>query len=192
MTRLHTTFTSQTPLIMHSARSVNPLDPLNRKLKEQTKVKSKTDETLKLISDLEWELSLYWKEGIGFYIPAENIEKSIIEGARASRKGKDVEKFVTVEEMFCPLKLPSNPTMEKIKNDYSYRDIRSMVVSKRRIMRTRALFENWETSFTLRFDDSKMNIEDIVSALDYAGKYIGICDSRPKYGQYAVKIKEIT
>jgi hypothetical protein len=31
----------------------------------------------------------------------------------------------------------------------------------------------------------------VVNAVEYAGQYVGLCDSRPKYGKFAARITEL-
>jgi hypothetical protein len=192
MAELNVTWKGTTPLLMHSCRGVNPLDPLVKEMKKLTSKRTKTDEDLAAISNIEWELSLYWRDDVGFYIPAENIEATIKGGATANRKGKDVEKYVHVDEPFIPLLIKGKPTKEDVKTDYKYRDVRSVVVNRARVMRTRARFNAWECTFILRYDEDKIDLDDIVNALEHAGKYVGVCDYRQRYGKFTVIAEQVS
>ena len=55
MKSLKVTWKGISPLIMHSCKCVNPLHPIAKELKKYTSKKTKTDEDLTKISDLEWE-----------------------------------------------------------------------------------------------------------------------------------------
>ena len=41
------------------------------------------------------------------------------------------------------------------------------------------------------YDDTKIDIDTIVNAMEYAGSYVGLCDSRPKYGKFTTIIEEV-
>lgn len=41
------------------------------------------------------------------------------------------------------------------------------------------------------YDETKMDLDTITTALEYAGSYVGLCDSRPKYGKFCVIIEEL-
>ncbi len=179
------------PLIMHSCRSVNPLDPLNMEMKKLTAKRKKTEEDTRAISDLEWELSLYWDDTIGLYIPAENIEATVREGAKNAKKGKHIERGFNVLEMLVPLDIGEKVTKEQMRNDYRFRDVRSMRVQQSRVMRTRGRFNMWRCDFTASYDETVLSFGDIVDALEYAGKCVGLCDSRPRYGKFVSKITEL-
>jgi len=179
------------PLIMHSCRGVNPLDPLAIELKKLTSKRVKTEEDLIAISNIEWELSLYWDDTIGLYIPAENIEATVREGAKNAKKGKHIEKGFNVLDMLVPLDIGENLTKEQMMNDYRFRDVRAMRVQQSRVMRTRGRFNMWRCEFHANYDEAVLSFGDIVNALEYAGKYVGLCDSRPRYGKFVSSITEL-
>jgi len=191
MKKLQVAWKGLSPLIMHSCQCVNPLHPISKELKKYTSKRKKTEEDYEIISDLEWEGGLYWKDGMGLYIPAENIEATIRNGAKANKKGKDVEKYVAVETMYAPFSYGENLTKEQLKSDFQYRDVRPMVIQRQRILRTRPRFDIWTTTFDLVYDETKIDIDTLVDAMDYAGKYVGLCDSRPKYGKFTAIINEV-
>lgn len=191
MKTLRVTWKGISPLIMHSCQCVNPLHPIAKELKKYTSKKNKTDEDLTTISDLEWEAGAYWKDGLGLYIPAENVEATIINGAKANKKGKDVQKYVDVVDLYIPLDYGENLSKEELIQNYEYRDTRIMTVMRSKILRTRPRFDQWVIEFNLRYNEEKINIDTIINAMEYAGLYVGLCDSRPKYGKFSVVIKEL-
>lgn len=191
MKTIEVTWKGITPLIMHSCQCVNPLHPIARKLREYTSKRKKTDEDYQIISDLEWEGGLYWKDDIGLYIPAENIEATVRNGGKANKKGKDIEKFFNVQDMYVKLDIGEKYTKESLKNDYQFRDVRQMNVMRAKITRTRPRFDMWKITFIATYDEKFMDLETLVQAIEYAGNFVGLCDSRPKYGKFVAIIKEL-
>jgi hypothetical protein len=191
MKNLKVTWKGTTPLIMHSCQCVNPLHPIARELKKYTSKKNKTEEDLIKISDLEWESGAYWKDGLGLYMPAENVEATIKNGAKANKKGKDIEKYVSVTDLYIPFFYGENLTKEELIANYDYRDTRIMTVQRAKVLRTRPRFDQWSIIFNLMYDDTKIDIDTIVNAMEYAGSYVGLCDSRPKYGKFTTVIEEV-
>lgn len=179
------------PLIMHSCKCVNPLHPITKELKKYTSKRTKTDEDLVKISDLEWESGAYWHDEIGLYIPGENVEATIRNGAKNFKKGKDVEKYISVTEPYIKLFYGEDLTKEELIKNYEYRDTRVMVVNRARVLRTRPRFDQWNITFTLMYDETKIDLDMIVNILEYSGNYIGVCDSRPRYGKFCVTVEEI-
>lgn len=191
MKNLRITWKGLTPLIMHSCQCANPLHPIAKEMKKYTSKRKKTDEDLIKISDLEWEAGAYWKEGLGLYIPAENVEATILNGAKANKKGKDFEKYCAVTDIYIPLDYGENLTKEELISNYKYRDTRMMTVMRSKIARTRPRFDRWKITFNLQYDESKIDLETITLAIENAGLYVGLCDSRPKYGKFTAIIEEL-
>lgn len=191
MKTLRVTWKGVTPLIMHSCQCVNPLHPISIEMKKYTSKRKKTDDDLIKISDLEWEAGAYWKDGLGLYIPAENVEATLINGAKAYKKGKDIEKYCDVVDLYIPFDYGENLTKEQLIANYEYRDTRAMNVQRSKIMRTRPRFDQWRITFNLRYNEEKIDFETINTAMEYAGNYVGLCDSRPKYGKFVSIIEEV-
>lgn len=191
MKNLLITWKGTTPLIMHSCQCVNPLHPISIEMKKYTSKRKKTEEDLMKIADLEWEAGAYWKDGIGLYIPAENVEATIINGAKANRKGSDIEKYCDVTDLYIPFEYGENLTKEELIASYEYRDTRVMTVMRSKILRTRPRFDQWEITFNFRYDEEKIDLATITQAMEYAGAYVGLCDSRPKYGKFVVCVEEL-
>ena len=190
MKTLKVTWKGISPLIMHSCQCVNPLHPIAKELKKYTSKRNKTDEDLEKISDLEWESGAYWKDGMGLYIPGENVEATLRNGGKVNKKGKDIEKYVMVVDPYIKFYYGEELTKEELIKNYEYRDTRVMTVQRAKVFRTRPRFDQWQIIFDLTYDESKIDIETIVNAMEYAGQYVGLCDSRPKYGKF-VSIIEV-
>lgn len=191
MRTLKVTWKGTTPLIMHSCKCVNPLHPISIEMKKYTSKKKKTEDDLIKIADLEWEAGAYWDDKIGLYIPCENIEATIKNGAKPNKKGSDIEKYCNVTELCVPLNYGASLSKEELIKDYNYRDTRPMTVMRAKILRTRPRFNNWQISFNMTYEESKIDVEVIRQAIEYAGAYVGLCDSRPKYGKFVAVIEEI-
>ena len=180
-----------TPLIMHSCKCVNPLHPIAKELKKYTSKKNKTEEDLNIISDLEWKAGAYWDDEIGLYIPGENVEATIQNGAKANKKGKDIQKYVDVKDLYIPFNYGENLTLDELVSKYEYRDTRPMNVQRSKVIRTRPRFDQWNITFTLVYNEDKIDLDTIVNAIEYAGQYVGLCDSRPKYGKFVAIVEEV-
>ena len=191
MKKIKCEFHGISPIILHSCQCVNPLHPLSIEMKKITSIRTKTEEDIVNLSKLEWESGLYYDEKIGVYIPAENVEAAVREGAKARKKGKDIVRGFQCETMMIPLDIGENLTLEQMRDDPRFYDVRSMKVKQSRVMRTRPRFNMWNISFTAMYDENLMNFKDVVDAIEYAGQYVGMCDSRPKYGKFVARVEEI-
>ena len=191
MKRIKCEFHGISPIILHSCQCVNPLHPLSLEMKKITAIRKKTEEDIRKLSDLEWEGGLYWDDEVGVYIPAENIEATIREGAKARKKGKNIVKGFMCEDLKVPLDIKEKLTKEQMREDMRFRDVRAMKVQQARVMRTRPRFNTWNLTFEASYDENMLDFKDVVDAIEYSGQYVGLCDSRPKYGKFVAKITEL-
>ena len=171
---------------MKSCQCVTPLHPISLAKKPISSKRTKTEEDLQKLSDLEWEGALYWDDEVGVYIPDENIEATIRNGAKMFRKGSDIAKYFNVVTMNNPLDYGENLTKEQLMADMKYRDVSPVNVKMAKILRTRPRFNMWQVSFEAIYDESKIDLETIIMAMEQAGSYVGLCDHRPKYGKFVV------
>lgn len=190
MLNLKVRLTGKTPLLMHSDRGANPLNPDVKKLKEITSKKKKTDEDHENIAEMEWYLALYFDEELGPYIPSMNIRASLVGGAKFNRLGAGVQRslLVTTERTALEYKGPrSGPAMYASGN---FIDTRSVVIGGKRVMRNRPVFNNWSLLFEMLYDENQLEERDLMLAFENAGKMIGIGDFRPQkgglFGRYEV------
>jgi hypothetical protein len=191
MKNLQVTWKGISPLIMHSCQCVNPLHPISREMKKYTSKRNKTEEDLMKIADLQWEAGAYWEDGLGLYIPAENVEATLRNGGKVNKKGTDIQKYVDVTDLYIPFNYGEDLTKEQLIKSYEYRDTRIMVISRNRVPVTRPRFDQWNITFNLRYNEEKIDLDTIINAMEYSGQYIGLCDSRPKYGRFVVTIEKL-
>ena len=179
------------PIILHSCQCANPLHPLSLAMKKITSKRNKTEEDLIKLSDLEWEGGLYWNDDIGVCFPGENIEAAIREAGKSKKLGKQFQKGFVCEDMMIPLDYGENLTKEQLMSDMRFRDVRPMKVKQSRVIRTRPRFNMWNLTFTAMYDENVLDLDDVVNAFEYAGQYVGLADSRPKYGKFSARITEL-
>lgn len=180
------------PLLMCSAVSANPLHPLTKEIKKITSkpAKQKTDHDAEMIADLEYQLHMYYDPEIGPYIPAEVAEANIRDGARKSRKGKDVQAGVIVMPDKIPLLYNGPRKMEDLLKDVNFRDVRTVGIntgSKKITMRCRPRFNRWDLEYEVHFNPSVISKETLMDAIKLAGQQCAIGDYRPRYGRFSVE-----
>lgn len=173
------------PLLMHNIRLADPLDPITKALAELTRIptKKKTEEIHAQIARLEFNGGLYFDETIGPHIPANNIDKMIYDGATAQKLGKVTqEATLSVDDRYA-LQYDGPRTMDGLYKAGFY-DRRAIGVSRAKVFRTRPMFRDWELKFAVAFDDERLNREQVIQAVKYAGRYKGLADYRPRFGRF--------
>src|SRR5688572_24383381 len=135
------------PLLMHSARLSDPLDPATKALAKLTGERRKTDELHMAIAKAEFVGSMYYDPELGPYIPGQNIHQSLINAGKKTRQGSTVEGAVLIEQPVNPLVYEGPDDIEKLwEQGFYQRD--SVRVQTSRTMRTRPAFKNWALSTT--------------------------------------------
>ena len=192
MKNLHIELKGTGTLMMHSPKTVNPLHPLALELKKYTSKRKKTEDDLQKISELEWEAGLYYDDVHGLHIPTECLQKTLENGAKLFKAGKDIQRYVQFPDAFAPLNIGAKFDIEKMKKDMNYFDVRAVAVMRARVIRTRPRFNVWRCEFDILFDEEHIDVSVIGRAFENAGQYVGICEARSLgYGRFATVINEV-
>lgn len=88
---------STAPMLMHSDRFANPLDPATKAHKELTSKRKKTDEDHEAIAVSEFNGSLYIDPD-GPFIPSMNLEAAFVEAAKMQKLGKHAKRALMILE----------------------------------------------------------------------------------------------
>ena len=177
--------TSDSPLIMHSGRTANPLDPMSKALKAISGKRVKTDADHAEMARLEFLAGLYWTAA-GPVIPAANIDAMLINAARKSREGSAAQSGV-----FCQsdaiMGYTGPRTTDELWADERFRHVAIVRVQTARVVRTRPIFHEWTATVTVQFEDSVINASRVDEWFHVAGRLIGLGDWRPKFGRFSVE-----
>jgi hypothetical protein len=192
--RIEATIQGLLPILLYRGENADPFDPWAKKLKALTAKRNKNDELLSEIRDVEWRAAIWWSDRFGLYLPAGNLFAGIRDAAKAFKKGKTVTEGVIVYsegkhgDAECVKIFYSGPqTLEKLAANPEYRDSRSVVMSGRRIIRTRGRVPaGWRLTFIIQYDSRTLEAREVVSFLQIAGFSGGMGDYRPRFGRFDV------
>lgn len=187
MDTIRVKLTGTRPLLMHSDRFANPLDPMTKAHKELTKKRTKTDQDHEDIAKSEWRGSLYYDEDKGPVLPEHVLFGAIHEGAKKSKLGKQFLPGVELMEGEYPLEYDGPRDIEGLWNKGFY-DCRSVVVSRARLMRYRPMFRKWSVTIDVAFNPELVSKSQLVKAIRDSGEQCGIGDYRPKFGRFTSEV----
>jgi predicted ribonuclease YlaK len=173
------------PLLMHDDKTANPLNEYTKKLKALTGKRKKTDEDHGAIAEVEWNASLYYENG-KYIIPTKVLEATLLASAKQFKKGTLLKQCVIVSDDLELRFKDSNIKPAKLYQKLEYVDMRTVKIGQAKTTRCRPKFDNWSGEFTVILDDEKLNAEEIEQIVSNAGKYVGLCDYRPRYGRFEV------
>lgn len=187
------------PLLMHNPQMVDPNFELNRKIKELTSKRKKTDDDLKQIEKLEWYGGIYTMSADGnggpqiVSQPTAKVRKCLINAARISKNGKGVERAISFSAVDVPLIYNGPKNIDQLFADPHYHSRLSVGVQGKRVMRVRPKFIQWALEVTGLFvEDTGLNFDELQNIVELAGIIEGIGDNRINgYGRFIGKIEQI-
>ena len=188
MHTLHVRVTGTAPLLMHSDRLSNPLDPVTRAHSLLTFRGKKTEEAHLAIARSEWQASMYHDKALGPYIPAQNFESCMVAGAKLQKLGVKFKQGVMVLEDKVKLAYKGPREVDKLWDAQVFTDVRGVRVGTSRVPRCRPKFDDWAAEFTITYNPSLVEERDVLLSLSKAGELIGIGDFRPRFGRFTVEV----
>lgn len=180
--------TGERPLLMHSSRLVDPLDPISNELARLTAKRAKTNADQEEIARVEWRGGL-WLFGGRPCIPAEAIEATFLGAAKINRKGKHARAGFLVPDTPL-LQYPGSTDLEALYADPAFRFRFPVRVNDARVMRTRARFATWHVDVTAEYLPGLFSAQDVFHLLEVAGFREGLGDWRPRFGRFSVRLLE--
>ena len=175
----------KTPLVMHNARLADPIDPAAIAVAEIAGKRKKTRADHEELARREWRGGLYTDDAGRPALTGEQIEKVIIEGARKVRAGKEAECGILCDGVWA-IDYDGPKDLDALCEDLRFRDRRSVVVSRRRVMRTRPRFDAWSATFKVMFNPEVLNASAVEDGLRRGGRLVGIGDYRPRFGRFEI------
>jgi hypothetical protein len=168
------------PLIMKHPRTADPTCPEARALGALTSLKGKqrTLEVLSKISALEWEYALYTDGNGTVVLPTLWFWRSLCEGAKATRQGQQMTFGMRIVEEFVPFTHDGPNTVAELRNSPRNFFRTTLGNMDKRVAKTRPIFFDWSTEFTINVDPDAVNPKDVLTALQTAGFRKGVGDGR--------------
>jgi len=175
---------STSAMLMHSDRLANPLDPITEEHKKLTKVRTKTKEMHWAIAKSQWMAALYLNDDNRIIMPGANIRACLIDGAKFRKKGMDVKRAVIIAADHCILEYdgPKNP--EKLWENKKFRDMRTVVVSRSKVIACRPRFMEWSCEIPIVYDETIIDTSELEMAIASAGQLCGVGTYRPLFGRF--------
>ena len=176
-----------TPLIMHADTMVDPFHPLTKEKKKLTSKKSnKTEDDLHRIDEIEWIAGLYFVDKLGPVIPGANIDRMIVDAAKRTKNGAKAKMGLQASEDYFPLQYDGPREVKALAADPRFSFRKSIKQGMTRIMRVRPWFHTWTLDVSVDYDEKIFDRDDLVGFFSDAGRYVGLCDWRPRYGRFSV------
>lgn len=136
------------PLLMHSSRLSDPLDPATKALKQASSKRTKTDDDHAAVAEAEFRGGIYHDPDFGPYIPGENIMAALVGGAKLNKLGTKVTRGLLIKSDVNPIKYTGPRDVDGLWADKNFVARHSVKVMAARVIRTRPIFSEWSTILT--------------------------------------------
>jgi hypothetical protein len=181
-------FDGITGLLQHNPRLIDPQDEITREIAAINKKRQKTEADEAERDRLEWFGGLYHAPDIGVYVPGSWIIGSLIQAGTAIRKGKAISQGVAIGIDRIRLEYHGPTDLAELYARPEFRSRLPVVVQRSRVMRMRPIFRNWRLEFDAEMDEAVLNLEELESIIERAGRS-GMGDNRKNgYGRFTATV----
>lgn len=180
------------PLLFSNGRMADPTSPIARALKEIQSKRKKTDADQEEIRHLGFLGALYHDADVGPYLPGDNIERCLLDSARTSNKGKNVERGLYIMTEVNPLAYAGPRDPEELWATEHFRFTKLVKTARNaRVLTSRPIFRQWSCEARGYLDEGQLNASDLPSIAENAGIYIGVGSWRPKFGRFTAEVEKV-
>ncbi len=181
------------PLLLHNVDLANPLNPWARKMTDLrgTPSKRRTEKWYEEMAYVSFMGAFYDIPGIdGVGIPAENVRRSLIDAAKASRLGTQVQRALMVTVAAVPLIYDGPKTPQQMWDAGKWHLTRMIRGSGGASPTTYPIFREWAVKVPFELDETLLSLRDLTEIAQRAGRIEGLGASRKQgYGRYDALIE---
>lgn len=177
------------PLLMHSARLSDPLDPAAQAVAKVSGKRRKTEDDLRELARLEHAGSLYLDSDLGPYVPGSNVEACLFRAASKLKLMTALKSALLIPEEVNPLVYRGPRDAQGLWGDPKHVHRASAKVGTSRVIRTRPIFPQWQCTVTGSLDTEQVDPDAFEHIANLAGQLVGLGDWRPRFGRFNATVK---
>lgn len=175
------------PLLLHNVELANPRSEWARRIADLRGVPSRrrTDDWYAQMEYLQFMGALYEIPDIDVGIPAENVRRSLVGGAKATRQGTQADRAINLIVAAVPLVYEGPRSAEELWQAGKFAYTRMMRGSSGASPTTYPIFREWALTVSLDLDESVLSLRDCTAIAEKAGRAEGLGACRKQgYGRY--------
>ncbi len=120
-------------------------------------------------------------------LPGHVVDAVLVNGAKKNKLGMQFKSGVFVDGD-ADLIIEPQKSIDALMLDQNFRMQSLETVNKARVVRTRPYLKQWQAAMLINFDDTVVNRAQIEQALEIAGRLVGCCERRPKFGRFTFTV----
>lgn len=190
------TITGINPLLQNNPQTVDPFNRFAKAKKAITNKRTKTEDDLIELGNIETESKIFFDDELGVYIPATWVTESIITTAFSVAKiGRNKMRgglFAT--ESKIKLNYKNMAKVKTIKDIVMNPEFRHRMLLKQgqvRVPKDAPIFHEWSFSTVIEFDDAVIDFSSIKKIIEHSSRYGGFGDFRPTFGRAIAEVENV-
>ena len=205
--RFQATVEGTAPLLLSNNLCSDPLSEPAKIKKHFTGKRTKSDKDHSNLRVIDWVYSGYWKndgrvlvddtdnsiafEGFSdLFLPSQNFQRCLRNGATAFKLGREVERALIVENE-AELDYEGPRTAEEMLNHTRFVKTSPVVRQKVTNWVTRLTLPSWIAKFFLTVDDDRISVDALERIVKAAGQFEGLGTWRPRHGRFVAELEEV-
>jgi len=188
-------WTGVRPLLMYNGMMADPSYKWTKAAKEISGKKDwrENEDLVDQFNRAHWMGALYLDDDGNVVIPSDNIERTvqIASGQVKKNSGKVVAAAVMCVEHEAKLRYEGPKDIEKMYKNHAFTLRKMVVIGRVRVPSIRPMFPTgWSIEFSLEYMKDAVNKDHLIASCSRAGKMVGLCDWRPKFGRFVSEVIE--
>lgn len=197
----------ESQLLLSNNRCSDPLSEASKIKKHFTGKRVKADKDHQNLRVIDWVYSGYWgvdgkviiddtENSVSFrgfeslYMPAQNFQRCLRNGATAFKLGKEVERALIVENN-PEIEFDGPDTAQEMSQHGRFVNTSPVVRQKVTNWCTRIVIPEWSCTFNVTIDDDRISIDSLERIANAAGRFEGLGTWRPRYGRFSSVLEEL-
>jgi hypothetical protein len=176
------------PLLLHNVDLANPLNPWARKMTDLrgTPSKRRTEKWYQEMAYAGFMGAFYDIPDVdGIAVPAENMRRSLIDAAKASRLGTQVQRALQVTTPAVQVIYDGPRAPQAMWDSGEWHLTRMIRGTGGASPTTYPIFREWALRVPFELDEATLNVRDLTEIAERAGRIEGLGASRKQgYGRY--------
>jgi hypothetical protein len=154
-------------------------------LKKISVKRIKTEADYEELARIEWYAGLYLQK-TKIILPSFILEATLLNAGKKIRMGQQVKAGLFIEEHALLHYDGEELSVDELWEQGNHRLSSIVRIGQAKVIRTRPIFNNWNTEFVITFDDELLDADQVIEIVKKAGEVVGFCDWRPKYGRFQI------
>ena len=194
-------------LLLSNNLCSDPLSDAAKIKKHFTGKRTKADADHQNLRVIDWVYSGYWSEpgevliddasnSVSFegfadpYLPSQNFQRCLRNGATAFKLGREVERALIVENE-ARIEYDGPRTAAEMLRQPRFIKTSPVVRQKVTNWVTRLVIPNWSVTYQLSVDDDRIPVDSLERIIGAAGSFEGLGTWRPRFGRFVGTLNEL-